>query len=140
YKDGYASDMTRMAYVGTPSEEFTTVHAIVNQAVQAGWQAARAGNPAEAVDAAARRVISDAGYGEYFVHRTGHGIGLSVHEPPYMMAGNDLPIPLHAAFSIEPGIYLPGKFGVRLEEVVIAGENDARILSAVSRDIHVVAG
>lgn len=136
YKDGYASDMTRMAYVGTPPDEFTHVHHIVNRAVEAAQAQARAGQEAQVIDHAARRVIEEAGYGTYFVHRTGHGIGLSVHEPPSIMEGNPATIPRRAAFSIEPGIYLPKRFGVRLEEVVIAGAGGAEILSKIPRDIY----
>ncbi|WP_020375568.1 M24 family metallopeptidase [Sulfobacillus thermosulfidooxidans] len=138
FKDGYASDMTRVAYVGTPSEDFVHVHRIVNQAVEAGIAKARAFAEAQSIDHAARRVIEDAGYGTYFVHRLGHGIGLSVHEPPSIMAGNPIKVPLYSAFSIEPGIYLPKRFGVRLEEVVIAYPDHAEVLSAVPRDIYQV--
>lgn len=139
FKEGYASDMTRVAYVGTPSDDFVHVHHIVNQAVMQAIAKARAYAEAQSIDHAARRVIEDAGYGTYFVHRLGHGIGLSVHEPPSIMEGNPIKVPLNSTFSIEPGIYLPGRFGVRLEEVVIAKEGGAEVLSAVSREIHRVA-
>ncbi len=138
YKDGYASDMTRVAYVGHPPEEFTHVHHIVNRAAEAAIAQAHAHQEAQVIDHAARRVIEDAGYGTYFVHRTGHGIGLSVHEPPSIMEGNPLKVPLHSAFSIEPGIYLPGRFGVRLEDVVIAGLDGAEVLSQVPRAVYQV--
>ncbi|AEW06888.1 peptidase M24 [Sulfobacillus acidophilus DSM 10332] len=137
FYQGYASDMTRVAYLGEPDEKFRAVHAIVDRAVQTAVRTARAGVAAESVDRAARRVIQDAGYGEFFVHRTGHGIGLSVHEPPSVMEGNQDPLPLHATYSIEPGIYLPGEFGVRLEEVVVNQADGAEILSQVPRDIFV---
>jgi len=137
FYQGYASDMTRVAYLGEPDEKFRTIHAIVDRAVEAAVRTARAGVAAETVDRAARQVIQDAGYGAYFVHRTGHGIGLSVHEPPSVMEGNQDPLPLHATYSIEPGIYLPGEFGVRLEEVVVNHPDHAEILSQVSRAIFV---
>lgn len=137
YYQGYASDMTRVAYLGEPSAKFRAVHQLVEQAVQAAHRAARPGAPAETVDRAARDVIREGGYGPQFVHRVGHGIGLSVHEPPSVMQGNRLPLPENAAFSIEPGIYLPGEFGVRLEEVVINRPQGAEILSHVSREIYV---
>ena len=137
YYQGYASDMTRVAYLGQPTEKFLAVHHLVEQAVQAAHQTARPGTPAEEVDRAARRVIAEGGFGPQFVHRVGHGIGLSVHEPPSVMETNTLPLPENAAFSIEPGIYLPGEFGVRLEEVVLNRPDGAEILSKVSRDIFV---
>nr|WP_207711528.1 M24 family metallopeptidase [Sulfobacillus harzensis] len=137
YYHGYASDMTRVAYLGTPSQKFRQVHQLVEQAVQSAHRTARPGVPAEEVDRAARRVIDQGGYGPQFVHRVGHGIGLSVHEPPSVMEGNTLPLPVNAAFSIEPGIYLPGEFGVRLEEVVVNRPGGAQILSQVPRDIFV---
>lgn len=137
YYQGYASDMTRVAYLGEPSGSFRRVHAVVEQAVQAAQRVAKPGVPAEEVDRAARQVITEAGYGPQFVHRVGHGIGLSVHEPPSVMETNTLALPENAAFSIEPGIYLPGDFGVRLEEVVINRPDGAEILSHISRDIFV---
>jgi Xaa-Pro aminopeptidase len=137
YYRGYASDMTRVAYLGQPPEPFRAIHAVVNQAVQAALAVVRPGALASQVDGAAREVIDRAGYGSYFVHRTGHGIGVAVHEPPSIMQGNDLALPLHVTFSIEPGIYLPNRFGVRLEEVVVVKETGPEILSAVSREIFV---
>lgn len=120
---GYASDCTRTYTVGTPSDpEFVTVYETVRAAQAAGVAAAVAGSPCEAVDAAARSVIEQAGYGEYFVTRTGHGIGLEVHEHPYMVAGNTSALEPGMAFSVEPGIYLPGRFGVRIEDIVVVDE------------------
>ncbi len=139
YYQGYASDMTRVAYLGEPSQEFRRIHALVERAVQAAQRAARPGTEAQSVDRAARAVITEGGFGEAFVHRIGHGIGLSVHEPPSVAEGNIMKLPENAAFSIEPGIYLPGKFGVRLEEVVINRATGAEVLSKVSRDIYVKA-
>ena len=139
YYQGYASDMTRVAYLGEPPQEFRHVHALVERAVKAAQAAAVPGAEAQAVDRAARAVITEGGFGEAFVHRIGHGIGLSVHEPPSVAEGNIMKLPENAAFSIEPGIYLPGKFGVRLEEVVINRARGAEILSQVSREIYVKA-
>ncbi len=133
-KNGYCSDLTRPAYVGRPDAEFLTVHQIVLDARLAGAEAARAGHPAQAVDRAARAVIERAGYGQYFVHRTGHGIGVSVHEPPFMMEGDDTVLEPGMAFSIEPGIYLPGRFGVRIEDIAIVTDGPARILSRLARE------
>jgi Xaa-Pro dipeptidase len=135
---GYASDLTRMAYVGTPDDEYLRVHEIVRQARLAGEQAARVGAPCSAVDRAARQVIEEAGYGPYFVHRTGHGIGVSTHEPPNMMEGDETPLEPGMAFSIEPGIYLPGRFGVRIEDVAVMTANGPEILSALPHAVHVV--
>lgn len=137
YYQGYASDMTRVAYIGEPPKEFRLVHGLVDQAVQAAQKVAVPWAPAEVVDQAARHIINSAGYGASFIHRVGHGIGLSVHEPPSVAEGNTLKLPENAAFSIEPGIYLPGQFGVRLEEVVINRSDGADILSKVPRDIYV---
>jgi Xaa-Pro aminopeptidase len=118
---GYQSDMTRMVWVkgGNPSEEFLRVYETVNAARQAGHDAARAGVSGEAVDAATRSVIEKAGYGEFFIHRTGHGLGIDLHEDPYIIPGNTEPLETGNAFSIEPGIYLQGKFGVRIEDIAV---------------------
>ena len=119
---GYGSDITRTVHVGDrPSEEVVRVHDAVRRAQEAGYAAARAGATAQSVDAAARAVIADAGYGEFFIHRLGHGIGLDGHEHPYLVTGNGQLLEPGMAFSIEPGIYLPGRFGVRIEDVAILG-------------------
>ena len=136
--DGYVSDITRMAHLGAPSERYLEVHGIVEGALLAGMEAARPGASCHEVDAAARGVIEDAGFGEYFVHRTGHGLGLSVHEPPWIMRGAEVELAPGMVHSVEPGIYLPGEFGVRLEEIVhITAEGCARF-SSLPRDVHVV--
>jgi Xaa-Pro dipeptidase len=137
--NGYVSDLTRMAHVGEPDAEYLRIHGIVEQARLAGEAAARIGATVAEVDAAARRVIAEAGYGPYFVHRTGHGIGVSVHEAPNVMAGDNTPIAPGLAFSIEPGIYLPGRFGVRIEDVVVITPGGPEVLSRLSREVHVVA-
>jgi Xaa-Pro aminopeptidase len=135
---GYCSDITRMFVVGEPSDEVREVYAVLRAAQEAGVQAATVGTPCALVDAAARQVIADAGYGEYFVHRVGHGIGQEAHEDPYMVAGNDLPIAAGHAFSVEPGIYLPGRFGMRLEDIVVATGDGPRRLNEAPRDLAVV--
>jgi Xaa-Pro aminopeptidase len=134
--EGYPSDITRMAYVGEPSARYREVHATVDRAVQAGMAAARPGARCEEVDAAARAVIDEAGYGEYFVHRTGHGLGLSSHEPPWIARGETSELRPGMVHSIEPGIYLPGEFGVRLEEIVRITDDGCERFSSLPRDLH----
>jgi Xaa-Pro aminopeptidase len=138
--DGYASDITRMAFVGEPTERYLEVHRIVEAAVQAGLASARPGANCHDVDAAARGVIEKAGFGEYFVHRTGHGLGISTHEPPWIMRGEDVPLRVGMVHSIEPGIYLPGEFGVRLEEIVHVTDGGCERFSGLPRELHVVEG
>ena len=135
---GYPSDMTRMAVIGEPSEEYRKVHAVVEAAVQAALAAARPGAKAHEVDDAARGVIAEAGYGEYFVHRTGHGMGVEIHEPPYITATSQVTLEEGMVFSIEPGIYLPGRFGLRLEDIVILRADGPEILSELPRDVRVI--
>jgi Xaa-Pro aminopeptidase len=133
---GYHSDITRMAFIGEPTDRYLEVHAVVEAAVVAATEATRPGARCGEVDAAARGVIEKAGYGEFFVHRTGHGLGLSGHEPPYVMAGSDVVLQTGMVHSIEPGIYLPGEFGVRLEEIVHVTEGGCERFSALGRDVH----
>jgi Xaa-Pro aminopeptidase len=135
--EGYHSDITRMAFVGEPTDRYREVHAVVEAAVVAATEATRPGATCGEVDAAARGVIDAAGFGEYFVHRTGHGLGLSGHEPPYVMAGSEVALEAGMVHSIEPGIYLPGEFGVRLEEIVHVTEDGCERFSALARDVHV---
>ncbi len=133
---GYPSDMTRCGWFGdTPDPEFLQVASIVEEAVLAALDAVRPGALARDIDAAARGVIAAAGYGDYFVHRTGHGLGIDIHEPPYITATSDIALQPGNVFSIEPGIYLPGRFGVRLEDIVVATESGADILSTLPRTI-----
>ena len=133
--EGYCSDMTRTVAVGQVSEEMEQVYHIVKQAQQAGLDAARAGKTGREVDAAARDIIKAAGYGEYFGHSLGHSLGLEVHESPNATPGNDKPLPLHAVISVEPGIYLPGRFGVRIEDVVVLEEDGCRNLMELSKEL-----
>lgn len=133
---GYPSDMTRCGWFGdTPDAEFLKVANVVEQAVQAALAVVRPGVVARDIDAAARGVIEAAGYGEYFMHRTGHGLGIDIHEPPYITATSDAVLYEGHVFSIEPGIYLPSRFGVRLEDIVTVTANGPEILSGLSRDI-----
>ena len=138
--DGYSSDITRMAVMGAAPEGYEEVHDIVNRAVEAALAAARPGVRAREVDKAARDVISEAGFGEYFVHRTGHGLGTEIHEPPYITASSDTVLDAGMVFSIEPGIYLPDRFGLRLEEIVILRDDGPEILSELPRDLVVIDG
>ncbi len=139
-KDGYGSDTTRTVHVGDElTAEERDVHRIVEEAQQAGFEAVRPEAACQDVDRAARRVIADAGYGEYFIHRTGHGIGMTTHEPPYMVEGEKHPIGPGMCFSIEPGIYLPGRFGVRIEDIVVATESGGRRLNNTARDMQIVS-
>jgi D-alanyl-D-alanine dipeptidase len=138
-KEGYGSDTTRTVHVGEPADEEREVFDIVRRAQQTAFEAVRPGIGCEEIDRAARKVISDAGYGEYFIHRVGHGIGLTTHEPPYMVEGETHAIEPGMCFSIEPGIYLPGRFGVRIEDIVVATEDGGRRLNHTSHDMHIVA-
>jgi len=137
---GYGSDITRTVHVGDrPDEEVIRVHDVVRRAQDAGYAAARSGATAQSVDAAARAVIADAGYGDFFIHRLGHGIGLDGHEHPYLVAGNDEHLEPGMAFSIEPGVYLPGRFGVRIEDVAIIGDDGLCVgLNRVDRRLATV--
>jgi Xaa-Pro aminopeptidase len=137
-KDGYGSDTTRTVHVGEPTDEERKVHEIVEQAQQAGFEAVRPGVACQEIDRASRKVIDDAGYGDYFIHRTGHGIGLSTHEPPYMVEGETHLLEPGMCFSIEPGIYLRDRFGVRIEDIVAVTEDGARRLNATPRELKIV--
>jgi Xaa-Pro aminopeptidase len=138
-RDDYCSDITRTVFVGEPTDEAREVYAIVREAQQAAFEAVRPGVAAEDVDRAARAVITDAGYGERFVHRTGHGIGLEVHEPPYIVEGNATPLETGMTFSDEPGIYLEGRFGVRIEDQVVVTPEGAERLNDATRELTIVA-
>ncbi len=136
--DGYCSDITRMFVVGEPTAEVGDTYAVLVEAQEAGVRAATVGTSCAEVDGAARRVIADAGYGDRFVHRTGHGIGTEAHEDPYIVDGNEALLAAGHAFSIEPGIYLPGCFGLRLEDIVVATAAGPERLNDAPRDLAVV--
>lgn len=137
-RDLYCSDVTRVYVVGEPPAEVADTWAVLVDAQEAAVLAATVGTPGETVDAAARGVIEAAGHGEHFVHRTGHGIGVEAHEEPYLVSGNTAPIEAGNAFSVEPGIYLPGRFGLRLEDIVVATPSGPERLNSAPRDLAVV--
>ena len=137
--DGYGSDTTRTVHVGEPTKEERQVHETVLHAQQGAFEAVRPGIACEEIDRAGRKVIANAGYGEYFIHRIGHGIGMTTHEPPYMVEGEKRPIVPGMAFSIEPGIYLPGRFGVRIEDIVIATEKGGQRLNNTPHEMQLVS-
>ncbi|MEV5943324.1 aminopeptidase P family protein [Streptomyces sp. NPDC051994] len=137
-KYGYGSDTTRTVHVGKPSSEEQRVHDVVRAAQQAGFEAVKPGVACQEVDRAARAVIEEAGYGEYFIHRTGHGIGVTTHEPPYMIEGEEQPLVPGICFSIEPGIYLPGRFGVRIEDIVTVTDDGCRRLNNTDHAMAIV--
>jgi Xaa-Pro aminopeptidase len=136
---GYCSDITRTVFVGEPDEERRRVYEVVRSAQQAAFEAVRPGVAAQDVDRAARAVIEEAGYGDRFLHRTGHGIGLEVHEPPYLVEGNETPLEVGMTFSDEPGIYVEGRFGVRIEDQVVVTAEGGERLNEATRDLTVVA-
>lgn len=138
-KHGYGSDTTRTVHVGEASAEERRVHDVVREAQQAAFEAVRPGVTCQEVDRVARAVITEAGYGEYFIHRTGHGIGVTTHEPPYLVEGEELPLVPGMCFSIEPGIYLPGRFGVRIEDIVVCTEDGGRRLNSTPHTMAVVS-
>jgi Xaa-Pro dipeptidase len=139
---GYFSDCTRTYLVAGDAvpDRVREVYEVVRRAQAAGVAAVRPGVTAESIDAASRTVIDEAGFGEYFITRTGHGIGLEVHEHPYMVAGNTISLEEGMAFSVEPGIYLPGEFGVRIEDIVVVGESGAVMMNAAPTELMVVGG
>ena len=137
--DGYGSDTTRTVSVGEPSAELVRVHGVVREAQQAAFEAVRPGVPCQEIDRVARAVITEAGYGEQFIHRTGHGIGVTTHEPPYMVEGELQPLEPGMCFSIEPGIYLSGRFGVRIEDIVTVTTGGGRRFNSTDHGLAVVS-
>jgi D-alanyl-D-alanine dipeptidase len=139
FVDGYGSDLSRTVVVGDPPTGFDEVYAAVRAAQQAAFEAVRPGVACQDVDRAARAVIEDAGFGELYLHRTGHGIGLETHEDPYIVEGNETPLREGMTFSIEPGVYVQGRFGARIEDILAVTANGARRLNEATRDVVVVA-
>ena len=138
---GYRSDCTRTYAVGQePGPDVAEWYGVLQQAQAAAVAAVRPGVTAEEIDTVARRIITDGGYGEHFIHRTGHGIGLDTHEAPYIVEGNDLPLVAGMAFSVEPGIYLPGRHGARIEDIVVCTEDGVRNLNGGPRELVVLPG
>jgi len=137
--EGYNSDSTRTYVLGEPSEpDVRATYEVLQRAQQTAVDLVRPGVTAQSVDEAARRIITDAGFGEYFIHRTGHGIGLDVHEEPYIVAGNDLRLEPGMAFSVEPGIYLPGRWGARIEDIVIVTDHGVESMNNRPHDLVVL--
>jgi Xaa-Pro aminopeptidase len=136
--NGYHSDVTRSVHVGEPGEEYRTVYEIVRRANQVAFDAVAPGVPLQEIDRAARAAITEAGYGDAFIHRVGHGLGLEIHEEPYLVEGNALPLAPGMVFSDEPGIYLAGRFGVRIEDTVVCTDNGGRYLNNATRDLVVM--
>jgi len=134
----YVSDMTRTVFVGKPSKEYLKIYDIVRKAQETGVKSVKPGRTCEEIDQIVRKVIEDEGYGKYFIHRTGHGLGLEVHEEPYIIEGNKLVLEPGMAFSIEPGIYLPGKYGVRIEDCVIVTEKGAEPFTNFTHDLIII--
>jgi Xaa-Pro aminopeptidase len=134
---GYCSDCTRTYAVGSAPAEFTTYFEVLKRAQEAATGSVRPGVTAESVDRTARQIIADAGYGEWFIHRTGHGIGLESHEDPYIVEGNTIALEPGMAFSIEPGIY-PGPHGARIEDIVVCGEDGVQLMNNAPRDLTIV--
>jgi Xaa-Pro aminopeptidase len=126
---GYCSDTTRCVYTGEPTAEVAEAYAVLHEAQRVGVEAGVVGTACQDIDRATRQVIIDAGFGDWFIHRTGHGIGMEEHEDPYIVEGNRLPLEAGHAYSVEPGIYIAGKWGMRLEDIVVATASGPRRLN-----------
>jgi Xaa-Pro aminopeptidase len=135
---GYCSDITRMFVVGEPTAEIRDTYDALAAAQELAVRAAVVGATCEDVDAVARRALATDGLADAFIHRIGHGIGLDAHEDPYLVAGNATPLAAGHAFSIEPGVYFPGRFGMRLEDIVVADPAGPDRLNVAERDLAVV--
>lgn len=136
--DGYVSDITRTFFIGEPDEEMRRVYETVKSANESGREAIKPGVQCGEIDRITREVIVQAGYGDAFTHRTGHGIGREIHEQPYILAGNERVLCEGMTFTIEPGIYLSGKFGVRIEDNVAVTEDGYLCMSTFSRDLRII--
>ncbi|HEX7197444.1 MAG TPA: aminopeptidase P family protein [Candidatus Limnocylindria bacterium] len=137
-REGYCSDTSRTAFVGDPDPEFAALHAVLREAQSAACEAVRPGVPCSEIDAVARRAIDEAGYGEAFIHRTGHGIGMETHEEPYIVASNPEPLREGHAFSVEPGIYLRDRWGARIEDIVVCTDAGGERLNTTSTELYLV--
>jgi Xaa-Pro aminopeptidase len=137
-RGAYCSDTSRTAFVGEPPADFVALYEVLRGAQAAACEAVAPGVSAGAVDAAARQAITDAGYGEQFIHRTGHGIGMETHEEPYLMSGSDEPLQEGYAFSVEPGIYVEGLWGARIEDIVVCTDSGGERLNRSSRELYLV--
>lgn len=135
---GYCSDITRTVIIGEPSFQQKQLYEAVKAANAAATQAVHAGASGASIDQAARQVLQDAQFGQYFIHRTGHGLGMEIHEPPYIASTNKQRLPLGATFTIEPGAYIPGIGGVRIEDNVVLTANGADVLTTMSRELQVI--
>lgn len=135
---GYYADITRTVFVGEATRMQRKIYEIVSNLQEAAIETVKSRIKAEDVDRAARKIIEDAGYGEYFTHRTGHGLGLEVHEEPYIAPGNKTVLKPGMTFTIEPGIYLAGKFGVRIEDDMVVLKSEAKLLSILSKELLVI--
>jgi Xaa-Pro aminopeptidase len=136
---GYWSDTTRTAHVGDPDPEFTALYTVLRDAQQAACDAVQPGVPCSEIDAVARNIIDDAGYADAFIHRTGHGIGMEGHEEPYIVASNDEPLQAGHAFSVEPGIYIRGRWGARIEDIVVCTDAGGERLNQTSTELTIVS-
>ncbi|MBX6357189.1 MAG: aminopeptidase P family protein [Micromonosporaceae bacterium] len=137
-EEGYCSDSTRVYALGQPPDEFLRLYDVLQRAQRTQTAAVRPGITAEQLDAVGRDIIAEAGYGPNFVHRTGHGIGLETHEEPYIVAGSSRPLEPGMAFSVEPGIYLPGQFGARIEDIVVCTSDGGERLNRTTRELVVL--
>ncbi len=137
---GYNTDMTRVGVVGEPTEDQEKVYSIVLAAEEAAIKKLEPGIQCGSADGIARRIIEDAGYGQYFTHRLGHGIGLEVHEPPYLVRGNSNPLEVGMTHSVEPGIYLEGLFGIRIEDLVCIKEDVVEVITYMPKDLILIEG
>jgi Xaa-Pro aminopeptidase len=135
---GYCSDTSRTAFVGDPDPEFVALYEVLREAQAAACAAVRPGVPAAEIDAVARGIITDAGYGAAFIHRTGHGIGMETHEEPYVVSSNDAPLAAGHAFSVEPGIYIRDRWGARIEDIVVCTETGGERLNTSSTELLIV--
>ena len=138
-RDAYCSDTTRTAFVGEPAPDFAAMYEVLRLAQTAACEAVAPGVAARDVDRAARQIIEEAGYGDAFIHRTGHGIGMETHEEPYIFEGNDEPLVAGHAFSIEPGIYIPDQWGARIEDIVVCTDAGGERLNTNSTELFVVS-